>query len=339
MYFIVDDSIKKDDKDRLINAIYNNGGNVLLVKSIPFTNFVLPVSEDINLLSENSIRDKLIDLSRFKNGICFGKNSLIEYVSTTSMSPGVFLNDNFDYKAWLANWGRENLLNDEVLIGKIGEIVPPENMEEFFIRPCQDNKHIAGGLMERAEFLRLVGCLEEDGEGLLTKQTEVLISRPKKISKEYRAFVVGGQIVAGSLYRDNFELSIKEGLPSEAILFLASLFLKWTPSDSFVIDVAEVNGKYKIIEVNNINSSGFYGADIEKIIKAMIVSYEEDSDRENRYFFEKMCMIDYDLSDFGMEGGTYINEHIQSMWVGFEMGLYLEKLGRDLCRVKYGDLL
>ena len=36
----------------------------------------------------------------------------------------------------------------------------------------------------------------------------------------------------------------------------------WQPAKAFVIDVAETNEGLKVIEINNINSAGFYEADV-----------------------------------------------------------------------------
>lgn len=48
--------------------------------------------------------------------------------------------------------------------------------------------------------------------------------------------------------------------------FVQNLIDKWIPTENFVIDIASHEGKPKIIEVNNINCSRFYGYSLEKII-------------------------------------------------------------------------
>lgn len=337
MIFIIDDSINDVEKKKMIKACINNNVEYILVKSIPFTEYVLPVDVDVNSLREEEINTKLVDLNKISCGICFGKNSLTNVISKTNMYPGVFTNENFNYSAWIDNWGRENLLNNDVIIGDIGNINIPNKMDKFFIRPSYDNKHISGGLMKRDEFLKLRDLLDDENDGLLSKKTEVVISTPKKIQKEYRAFVVGKQVISGSMYRENFAISVKEGLPSGAILFLNNLFLNWVPDESFVIDVAENNGVYKVIEVNSLNSSGFYGADIERVFCALNTYYRGLNINKKISIFEKMCMIDYDISNFDKENGIYVDDCVQSMWIGFEMGLYADNINRNLYNKYYED--
>jgi hypothetical protein len=47
----------------------------------------------------------------------------------------------------------------------------------------------------------------------------------------------------------------------------------WQPARAFVIDIAltddEDDGWCKVIEVNNINSSGFYSIDMQKFVMAI----------------------------------------------------------------------
>jgi len=44
----------------------------------------------------------------------------------------------------------------------------------------------------------------------------------------------------------------------------------WLPSQNIVMDIAELRtGEFKIIEFNSLNSSGFYCAEIDKIVVAL----------------------------------------------------------------------
>jgi hypothetical protein len=44
----------------------------------------------------------------------------------------------------------------------------------------------------------------------------------------------------------------------------------WQPARGFVIDIADLqNDEYKIIEINNLNSSGFYAIDLQKFVMAI----------------------------------------------------------------------
>jgi len=44
----------------------------------------------------------------------------------------------------------------------------------------------------------------------------------------------------------------------------------WQPDRGFVIDIARLsNDELKIVELNNLNSSGFYSCDVMKIVAAI----------------------------------------------------------------------
>ncbi len=58
-------------------------------------------------------------------------------------------------------------------------------------------------------------------------------------------------------------------IPDEVIEFAYQAINKWSPDIAYVLDIAVTNEGLKIIEINNINSSGFYKSDIEKIVTAI----------------------------------------------------------------------
>ena len=60
---------------------------------------------------------------------------------------------------------------------------------------------------------------------------------------------------------------VYDPLVSQDILdWTQSMIDKWVPDRAFVMDVAQTPDGFKIIEVNNISSSGFYACDLNKII-------------------------------------------------------------------------
>lgn len=110
----------------------------------------------------------------------------------------------------------------------------------------------------------------------------VILSNPKTIAKEYRCFLVRGKVKSVSVYRefgrlreyndDEHERNIDVVNFAEEY-FEQSAKLAELPSN-IVIDIAEmminVTSKVlKVIEVNSINTSGFYLCDIRKITKAI----------------------------------------------------------------------
>lgn len=52
----------------------------------------------------------------------------------------------------------------------------------------------------------------------------------------------------------------------------------WCPSRGFVIDVALTDDGYKMVEINGLNSAGFYAIDVQKLIEAIEGMHYEITD-------------------------------------------------------------
>ena len=59
-------------------------------------------------------------------------------------------------------------------------------------------------------------------------------------------------------------------IDSDVISYAEKMIAIWQPARAFVIDIALVRGgEFKIVEINNINSAGFYACDIQKFVFAI----------------------------------------------------------------------
>lgn len=65
-------------------------------------------------------------------------------------------------------------------------------------------------------------------------------------------------------------------VPPDAIHFAECAAARWTPASVFVMDVARVDGAWKIVECNCFSGSGFYEADVLRIVRA-VSSFQEAS--------------------------------------------------------------
>ena len=82
-------------------------------------------------------------------------------------------------------------------------------------------------------------------------ETEVWISEPKEIKKEWRLFIVDDEIVSTSRYMKNGELDKSAiDIPSEMIDFAQARIEEYRLDDIYVMDIAEVEEGFKLIECN-----------------------------------------------------------------------------------------
>ncbi len=150
---------------------------------------------------------------------------------------------------------------------------------KIFVRPNSGFKTFTGLPIHYDEFDAEINSLKQ--LQTLTGEVLILVSNCKKISEEYRFFIVNREVITGSQYKLNDELCVKAGYSEEAYSIAQEMAKnKWQPDIAYACDVGIVNGSPKIIELNSFSSSGFYACDIPKIIHAIdrvaIMEYNGD---------------------------------------------------------------
>lgn len=102
---------------------------------------------------------------------------------------------------------------------------------------------------------------------------DVIVSTVKQIYREYRIFVVAGKAITGSTYKVGRRAEISELIDEDVYNYVETIIQKWAPAASFVIDVSLGPDGLKVIEFNNINSSGFYAVNMDKYVQAIQAAY------------------------------------------------------------------
>lgn len=231
-----------------------------LVKCVPFTGDIVD--------SDGSPLELEID----GPAVAIGSYSFTNKALAMGWSPGSWTNENYDYRIWADKW-KGYVLNEPALVCQFGDV--PFSDDEFFLRPCADNKIFTGCVYSWKEYSewrdKVLNLIKDTTTIDLYYETPVVVAKPKHIVSEYRFVVVGGKVVSGSLYKDRGVGIYKEVLPSEVeiLAFVDQMVSIWTPSDVFVLDIALHDGKYYVLEMGNFNSAGLYHCDIQKIVVAI----------------------------------------------------------------------
>ena len=197
-----------------------------------------------------------------------GSTTLAKIAARRGWSPGSFLNDQHDYRAWLSHYG-DNLLNAEARVCRFGDVEPI--WSPFFIRPCEDSKTFAGQVTDWDDFQEWqhkVIALRETYTSL-DANTMVTYSPVRQIFNEVRFFVVDGKIVGKSLYKLGSRVTYSDIVDDDAVAFAQSMIDRWQPARAFVIDTALTDEGHKVVEINCINSAGFYAIDVMSFIIAI----------------------------------------------------------------------
>lgn len=271
MFWVVQGNLKTDEGlNALMAVLRDEGYQHALVKTIPFSNIIVGVDVDINQFDESDV--PRLQIENDKQMVTMGSYSLALTAKEKGWVPGSFINENFEFSKWVAGWGKDNLLNGEAIEDSIKNIIPQivAGRQRVFARPSEDTKSFSGQLFEADNLIYWLGkvAASEDRFGL-NGDTSIIVSPEKNIKAEYRLFVVDGKIVSGSLYKVGQLVTASETIDPIAIDYANKMLDIWQPDRAFVLDIAITDEGPKVIEVNNINSSGFYKSDISKIVAAI----------------------------------------------------------------------
>lgn len=209
-----------------------------------------------------------------------GSTSMLTASRRYGWTPGVIYDpDTFHFTAWRDNWGAANLINGEAEVCRFGRIpgVSKAWGDRVFIRPAQDLKTFTGCVMDLPDlwaWQERVATGEKSIEAQeLTSETPVIIAPVKTITREWRTWIVDGKLVAYSQYAERGKRVRRRYTPWDVRRFAERLASYWQPAPAFVLDVGEVDGRLGLVEINTINSSGIYDADMVSVYDALVRLY------------------------------------------------------------------
>lgn len=249
MYYIIqENTFREENYDNLIFTLDKLNLPYEIVKVRPFI-------EDFEFKTDR------------KDIFCFGSVKMSRVAKKYNWYPGSLLNPNHDFRVY-SKYYKENLLNYDSEIIKFGDDV---DKYHFFARPCEDTKTFTGKVFTKIEWNEFKERFFKSGqESSLNEDTEIQISSVKKVTKEFRFWIVGNKVVTGSLYRNGYWINYSDIVDEGALEFCKKMVDIYTIAEAFVMDVCEVliddKPEYKIVECGCINSAGFYKANLSKLI-------------------------------------------------------------------------
>jgi len=233
----------------------------------------------INLFQRWKIEYEIIDWIPFQEEItihtdrkdimCFGGVSLAKAAIKYNWNPGIFYNENHDMEVYFQHY-KEHMLNSDGFFIRSQDELPASLPEVFFARPADDTKLFSGGLFSKKgwddtmkAYLTLKKGLEHD--------VKIFVASDKDyIAKEIRCWVVEGKVVTMSQYKLGILVTQKNyDHDEDARAFAQKMVDIYTPSRAFVLDICLYQGEWKVVEINCINSAGFYDANMDKLLTAL----------------------------------------------------------------------
>jgi len=147
----------------------------------------------------------------------------------------------------------------------------------LFIRPDSCKKLFAGQVYSKEKWREEFNYLKQkNGEKILA-----FVADPKWIGREWRCLFVGQELVGISDYMYEGEIldeagqrNITEELETLAKTIRASEY--FSPEDNLTIDIGQrSDGSYGLVEINFLETSGFYAADADRIYKSLAIQIND----------------------------------------------------------------
>jgi ATP-grasp domain-containing protein len=206
--------------------------------------------------------------------VLFGSYTLWRCAKANAYKPGVFkLRPYVREQVW-----HPYLLNGaDALFLTLQEI--PKRLDDdgrnWFLRPVDDSKEEPGNVKSTGEILRMaerVLKLDENEipNGSLRHDTLLMLTKPVRILREWRIWVVEGQVVTYSLYKEGARVVYRHEIDDDARVF-AQQMVDLNPgyAQAYVIDICRTEEGLKLLETNCLNAAGFYAADLLKLAAAI----------------------------------------------------------------------
>ncbi|WP_294291982.1 ATP-grasp domain-containing protein [uncultured Chryseobacterium sp.] len=191
----------------------------------------------------------------------------------THWFPGSFYGGNHLYEIYSKYYGAY-LLNHEVTVHKISDKLIWEKDEKKFIKPYNEAKIFTGRVFSKTEWEDFVFEALKNSSNRITEDSLIQVSEVKRTLKEARLWIVGGQIIDAGYYKFNNQAPFEEKVSEDGLAFAREMLQLFNLEEAFVMDICLTKESWKIVEINCINSSGFYpNTNVKSIIKALNIYF------------------------------------------------------------------
>ncbi len=249
MFWVVQDNLTSEPGfPNLVEALERQGVSHRFVRIIPFSHQLV---EDFDI--EGSV-------------MCIGSIAMRNVSNKKGWFPGVF-DENLDHQTLNAHY-KHNMLNYDAVFCRLGEA--EHKWDTFFARPDGETKQFTGQVFSWNEFDDWRKSIAKiDRYSTLTLDDTIVMCPVKQIYAEWRTFVVDGEVITASMYKHGARVVYSDMIPEYVLKFAQDMADMWCPNHAFTLDVCETENGMKIVEINSINSSGFYACDMGKFVAAI----------------------------------------------------------------------
>lgn len=259
MYYLIQKNVFADPR-------YNEIFRVLETLDLPY--------EIVTLIPN---RNELNYKTNRKDVFVYGSVKLARMTRDFDWRPGSFYGNNHEFDKYSLGF-KEHLINYNSRIFQFGDNFDWQNERELFIKPSREAKIFTGKVFSKVEWEDFVYyTLSDKNNNRITATTSIQVSKSHKIIKEARIWIVGKKIATSSYYLFHDGVEFEENVSEDGLAFAQQMANLYNVADAYVLDIALTYDGWKVVEVNCINSAGFYNAAVKNIVLALEAFYS-DSD-------------------------------------------------------------
>ena len=247
-----------EDTTKLAQALERLGIAFTWHKVVPFIGDLLPEPE----------------ISDPKSVVLFGSYTLWRFAEARGLEPGVFRLRPFVHEAV---WHPFLLNGADALFLRLKDVPArlPTDLDHWFMRPVDDSKEEPGRVRSQSEIRELADKVlkldvEDIPRGSLRHDTQLMLTKPAHIHKEWRIWVVAEKIVTYSMYKEGTRVIYRREIDDDALEFAAQM-VRENPdyATAYVMDICRTDKGLRLLETNCINAAGFYEADLMHLAMAI----------------------------------------------------------------------
>lgn len=259
MYYLIQSNIYSDpDHDRIFEAL----------EDLNLEYETIELTGDITHITLASHR---------KDVFVYGSVKLARLAKErTDWYPGSFYGGNHLYEVYSKHY-KHHLLNYETTVFRFTDPIEWQAGETKFIKPYKDAKIFTGKVFTEKKWNDFVrDSLDNPKTSMLTSDSLVQASIPQTIIKEARLWIVCKTIVASLYYRFHGDVPFESEVSAEGIEFARSMLEIFNVAEAFVMDICMTYDGWKIVEINCINSAGFYPTlNVKALVRALEIHFND----------------------------------------------------------------
>ena len=208
-----------------------------------------------------------------KDIFVYGSVKLAKVATKFGWKPGSYYGNNHEYEKYSKGYSN-HILNFGSFISEFSENFEWNN-ETLFIKPSKDAKVFTGKVFSKPEWEDFVyNTLNSNENKRLNGKTQIQVSKSYKIIKEARIWIIDRKVITSSYYYFHGNVEYEESVAEDGLKFAKEMAEIYNVADAYVMDICKTYSGWKIIEVNCINSAGFYKGNVKDIIIALEKLYQ-----------------------------------------------------------------